>query len=176
MEKFNYKKVETNMKKFDLEKFLSDWELYYNDLENDVNKEAVNCITISFSEDDISSLTKNDLKTVLIEVEKFCDVRVTNIQKKMIFYSWIDEMIPAIRFGLVSIIYDTLPFSAKYTEIKDKDMAINYFFDQLKFSSSPILTEALKLTDDKKEDNVDFYAQEIKVYSSCLGSFSIHGN
>ena len=151
------------MNRFDFHGFLRNWQIHYNESEHDINKEAENCVTIRFSEDDIRLLTTEDLKNVITDAVEF--IKMKNIQKVMIFYAWVDEMIPAIRFGLVSKIYNKLPFSCDYIEIKDKDEAANYFFERLRFVEGPIKMDDLKqCSEDDKCLDFDIQKQ-LKIYS-----------
>ena len=88
---------------YPIERILREWSLYYNELEDDIDKEASeNCVKISFSKEDIRLLRKSDLNQLLVNVEKFLATKVKKSGRSMVFYLWVDGMIPAIKFSLVS--------------------------------------------------------------------------
>jgi hypothetical protein len=140
---------------YPIEKVLGGWSLYYNTSENDINKEAdENCVKISFSEEDIRQLKKNDLTQLLVSVENFLAIKVRKTGKSMVFYLWIDEMVPAIKFSLVSSLYNKLPFDISYTEIKDRSLAVNQFFNKLKSMYDIVPIENLRPCNDNNKGKV----------------------
>ncbi len=140
---------------YPIEKVLGGWSLYYNTSEDDINKEAdENCVKISFSEEDIRLLKKNDLTQLLVSVENFLAIKVRKTGKSMVFYLWIDEMVPAIKFSLVSSLYNKLPFDISYTKIKDRSMAINQFFNKLKSIYDLVPIENLRPCNDNNKGKV----------------------
>ena len=63
-------------------------------------------------------------------------------------------MVPAIKFSLVASLYNKLPFDILYTEIKDRSLAVNEFFNKLKSMYGPVPIENLKPCNDNNKGKV----------------------
>ena len=78
----------------------------------------------------------------------------------------------ALHFRTGAPLYNKLPFSIGYTEIRDKSLAVNEVFDKLKLISERLAIENLKPCNDNKDKVAHKKKNKNKllVYSKLLDS------